>query len=212
MTPPTNPTFGHVDIVLRNGTSADAAAAAELHAGQIREGFLASLGPRFLTRLYRRVARVPGSFLLVLEVDTRTVGFLAGSVDTGALYKEFLIRDGVLAVFSCAWCLVRSPRRVFETLRHGTSEDRSEPELLAIAVDPEARGLGGGRALVEEFLTEISRRGRSTAHVVVASENDRAVALYRRSGFTVVDRFELHRGSESLLMRHAIPSSGERLR
>jgi ribosomal protein S18 acetylase RimI-like enzyme len=192
-------------MVLRPGTAADAAAAATLHAGQIREGFLASLGPSFLGRLYRRVPRVPGSFLLVLEVEGRIVGFLAGSVDVGALYREFLIRDGAFVVIGCAWRLVRSPRHVFETLRHGTSEDRGEPELLAVAVDPEARGLGGGRVLVEGFLTEIARKGRSTAHVVVASGNDRAIALYRRTGFAVVGRFELHRGSESLLMRHSAP-------
>ena len=51
-------------MVLRTGTVADAAAAAALHAGQISEGFLSILGPRFLTKLYRRVARTPGSFLL----------------------------------------------------------------------------------------------------------------------------------------------------
>jgi ribosomal protein S18 acetylase RimI-like enzyme len=144
----------------------------------------------------------------VLEVEGRVAGFLAGSVDVGALYKEFLLRDGAFAVLESAGRLVRSPRRVFETLRHGTSEDQSEPELLAVAVDPEARGLGGGRMLVEGFLMEIARMGRSTARVVVASGNDRAIALYRRTGFAVVERFELHRGSESLLMRHSTLSSG----
>jgi ribosomal protein S18 acetylase RimI-like enzyme len=211
MTPATTP-FTHVDMVLRTGTAADAAAAAALHASQISEGFLASLGPRFLRRLYRRVPHVPGSFLLVLEARGHMVGFLAGSVDVSALYREFVIRDGVFAAFGCAWRLVRSPRRVLETLRHGTSEGRGEPELLAVAIDPEARGLGGGRDLVEGFLTEIARRGRSTAHVVVAAGNDRAVALYRRTGFAVVERFELHRGSESLLMRHSAPLSGEHSR
>jgi ribosomal protein S18 acetylase RimI-like enzyme len=196
-------------MVLRTGNAADAAAAAALHAGQIREGFLASLGPRFLGRLYRRVPRVPGAFLLVLEVQGRMVGFLAGSVDVGALYKEFVLRDGAFALIECAGSLVRSPRRVLETLRHGTSEDRGEPELLAVAVDPDARGLGGGRMLVEGFLTEIARMGRSRACVVVASGNHRAIALYRRTGFAVVERFELHRGSESLLMRHSALSAGE---
>jgi ribosomal protein S18 acetylase RimI-like enzyme len=211
VTPAPTPS-AHVDMVLRTGTAADAAAAAALHAGQIREGFLASLGPRFLGRLYRRVPHVPDSFLLVLEAEGRIVGFLAGSVDVGGLYREFLIRDGAFAAFGCAWRLVRSPRRVFETLRHGTSEDRDEPELLAVAVDPEVQGSGGGTVLVEGFLTEIAQRGRTTARVVVASSNDRAVALYRRTGFAVVERFELHRGSESLLMRHSAPPQGERLR
>jgi ribosomal protein S18 acetylase RimI-like enzyme len=190
-------------MVLRTGTSADGAAAAALHASQISEGFLASLGPRFLGRLYRRLPRVPGSFLLVLESEGRAVGFLAGSVDVGALYKEFLVRDGARAVLDCAGHLFRSPRRVLETLRHGTSGEPAEAELLAVAVDPEARGLGGGTMLVEGFLTEIARTGRTTADVVVASGNAPAIALYRRAGFAVVERIELHRGSESLLMRHS---------
>lgn len=204
VTPATTPPARR-DLELRTGTTADAAPAAALHAGQIHEGFLASLGPRFLGRLYRRVPRVPGSFLLVLETEGRAVGFLAGSVDVGDLYRAFLVRDGARAVLDCAGRLVRSPRRVLETLRHGTSSEPAEAELLAVAVDPTARGLGGGNMLVEGFLTEIARRGRSTADVVVASGNAPAIALYRRTGFAVVERFELHRGSESLLMRHVGP-------
>ena len=61
-------------MVLRTGTVGDAAAAATLHAGQIGEGFLTILGPRFLRRLYRRVARTPGSFLLVVDDEGTTVG------------------------------------------------------------------------------------------------------------------------------------------
>ncbi len=200
MTPATAP-YVQSGMVLRTGTAADAGVAAALHASQIREGFLTFLGLRFLRRLYRRVPRAAGSFLLVLENEGRAVGFLAGSVDVGALYKEFVVRDGALAVFDCAGRLLRSPRRVFETLRHGTTSDQDDAELLAVAIDPAARGLGGGRILVEGFLREISRRGRSTSRVIVASGNDRAVALYRRTGFDVVERFELHHGSESLLMR-----------
>ena len=57
-------------MVLRTGTVDDAAAAAALHAGQISEGFLSILGPDFLRRLYRRIARTPDSFLLIVEDGT----------------------------------------------------------------------------------------------------------------------------------------------
>jgi ribosomal protein S18 acetylase RimI-like enzyme len=73
--------------------------------------------------------------------------------------------------------------------------------LLAIAVEPTARGRGVGMLLVEGFLEEVGRRGQSAAHVVVAADNDAAVSLYRRAGFHVVERFELHSGTQSLLMQ-----------
>jgi ribosomal protein S18 acetylase RimI-like enzyme len=187
-------------MVLRIGNDGDAAAAAALHAGQISEGFLTFLGPRFLRRLYRRVARTPGCFLLVIEDDGSTVGFLAGSTDVSDLYRSFVLRDGIAAALASGGRLLRSWRRVIETLRHGTGGAGAGAELLAVAVDPTARGRGAGTLLVEGFLTEVARRGQRAAHVVVAADNETAVALYRRSGFRIVESFELHSGTQSLVM------------
>jgi ribosomal protein S18 acetylase RimI-like enzyme len=188
-------------LVVRTGTDGDSDTAAALHTGQIGEGFLTFLGPAFLRRLYRRIARAPESFLLVVEEGTTTVGFLAGSTDVAALYRAFLWRDGPAAALACSFRLLRSWRRVIETLRHGTGGAGKGAELLAMAVDPAARGRGAGTFLVEEFLSEIRRRRQNAAHVVVAGGNETAVALYRRTGFEMVDRFELHAGTESLLMQ-----------
>jgi ribosomal protein S18 acetylase RimI-like enzyme len=188
-------------MVLRTGTDGDAAAAAALHAGQISEGFLTFLGPRFLRRLYRRVARTRGCFLLVIEDDGTTVGFLAGSTDVSALYRSFVWRDGMAAALASGGPLLRSWRQVIETLRHGAAGAGEGPELLAVAVDPRARGRGAGTLLVEGFLTEVGQRGQRAAHVVVAADNEPAVALYRRNGFHMVERFELHSGTESLVMQ-----------
>jgi len=188
-------------MVLRTGDDGDAATAAGLHAGQISEGFLTFLGPRFLRRLYRRVTRTPGCFLLVVVDQGTTVGFLAGSTDVAGLYRSFVWRDGFAAALASGGRIVRSPRRVIETLRHGTGGAGEGAELLAVAVDPAARGHGAGTLLVEGFLTEVGRRGQRAARVVVEADNETAVALYRRAGFHVVERFELHTGTESLLMR-----------
>lgn len=56
---------------------------------------------------------------------------------------------------------------------------------------------------MEGFLTEIGGRKQDAAHVVVAAGNETVVSLYRRAGFHTVERFELHRGTESLLMQWA---------
>jgi ribosomal protein S18 acetylase RimI-like enzyme len=191
-------------MVLRGGTVDDAAAAAALHAGQIGEGFLTLLGPKFLLRLYRRVARTPESFLLVVESDATIVGFLAGSTDVTALYRAFVSHDGAAAAAGSAWRLLRSWRRVWETLRHGTGGAGEGAELLAVAVDPLMQGRGAGTLLVEGFLTEVGRRGQDAAYVVVAAGNETAVALYRRAGFRRVEQFQLHPGTDSLLMQRTM--------
>jgi ribosomal protein S18 acetylase RimI-like enzyme len=188
---------------VRTGTVDDADTAARLHADRITEGFLSLLGARFLRRLYRRVSLVPDSFLLVAECDGLTVGFLAGSNDVPGLYRSFLWRDGAIAALLAAGPLVMGWRRVLETLHHGSAapdEGGRGAELLSVAVDRAWSGRGAGQALVASFLGEVRSRGGTAAHVVVGAENGRAVALYERAGFAVSRHFELHPGTESLVM------------
>lgn len=59
-----------------------------------------------------------------------------------------------------------------------------EAELLTLAVAPEARRLGLGRALVTEFAATAYARGAVTAFLEVAAENEPARALYARQGWS----------------------------
>ncbi len=191
--------------VLRVGTEDDATDVARLHGRQIGEGFLSSLGPSFLRLLYRRIARTPDSFLLVVADGDRPVGFVAGTSDVRGLYRSFVLRDGAAVVLTSAPRLLRSWRSVFETLGHGGTESAAGAELLAIAVDPSHQSHGTGRLLVEGFLAELHSRAIDSAHVVVAADNRRAIALYERCGFRTLTEFELHAGATSLDMRWPPP-------
>jgi ribosomal protein S18 acetylase RimI-like enzyme len=139
-------------------------------------------------------------------------GFVAGSADVGRLYRSFVWRDGVRAALPLAGRLLRSLPRVVETLRHGTDGHPSSgrgTELLAIAVDQSQRGAGVGRALVAGFLDEVVAGGGDAVHVVVGADNASAVRLYRRAGFEEAARFELHPGTESLLLQwERAPAAG----
>jgi ribosomal protein S18 acetylase RimI-like enzyme len=190
--------------VIRHAKDDDAAAVAALHVDQIAEGFLSVLGPSFLRRLYRRIGRAPDSFLLVAESEGKVAGFIAGSTDVGGLYRSFLLRDGVVAGASAAGALLAGWRRAFDTLGHARSKSAGVgrgAELLAIAVDPSRQRRGTGAQLVDAFLGEIAAHGCTAAHVVVGADNAAAISLYERAGFVGVDRFELHAGTESLLMQ-----------
>jgi len=191
-------------VYVRPGTESDVEFAASLHASAISEGFLSQLGQRFLRLLYRRIVRSEKSFLLVAETEEGAhLGFLAGSVAVGALYRSFIVHDGVIGAITAPNELLSSWRRVLETLRYGrTQHGRSNTaaELLSIAVIPASRGRNVGSKLVEEFMSEVQRRGENVAQVVVGEDNHAARALYERAGFRVAGRFELHSGTPSLCL------------
>ena len=198
-------------VVVRSGAEADAAAAARLHAGQIGDGFLSFLGPGFLTRLYRRVVRAPGSFLLVADDGGTVVGSIAGSADVGGLYRSFLVHDGLAAGLSAAPRLLRGWRRVLETLGHGTgggADTGRGTELLAVAVDPDRNGQGIGTGLVAAFLEQVAGSGGTESYVVVGADNRAAIALYARAGFVAGPPFELHAGTSSVLMQRGPAGEG----
>lgn len=202
---------GGRSVAVRTARDADAATAARLHAGRISDGFLSFLGPAFLTRLYRRVLRVPTSFLLVAEADGRVVGFIAGSSDVRGLYKAFVVRDGVVAGAAALPRLIAGWRRTLETLRHGTGGDAGTgrgTELLAVAVEHGVEGRGVGTALVDAFCAEVAGSGADEAYVVVGADNAGAIGLYRRAGFSPVGEFELHAGTRSLVMQWTRSSGG----
>jgi len=190
-----DPTPPPVDAT-RHARGDDVHAVAALHAAGIPDGFLVSLGPRFLGRLYARIVRSPTSFLLVTDGDRGISGFIAVAEDTGLLYREFLRRDGVVAAAVAAPRVLRAPRRIWETLRYGSvaEEDLPAAEILAMAVASHARGRGTGAALVRAGVGELTRRGVLAARVVTASDNPAALRMYERAGFDRVRRTEVHRG------------------
>ncbi len=186
-------------MTIRPATATDLPFVAELHAQRISEGFLSSLGLPFLRRLYARVLGSPGSFILVnddhLGTPSLVNGFVAGVEDLGALYRRFVLRDGIAAGIRCAPRLVAAMPRVIETLRYpSTTAALPDPEILAVAVAADAAGRGVGRALVGAATAEFTRRGITSAKVVTTADNAAALAMYRGCGFAASAPLEIHTG------------------
>ncbi len=195
-------------MTTRFATDADADVVARLHAERIADGFLTTLGAAFLRRLYRRVARSSRAFALVADEpvggdgEHRVCGFIAVAEDTGALYREFLLHDGVPAALSAIAGIARAPRSVWETARYGLrgGSDAAGAEVLSTAVAADCDGRGIGTGLVRDAVRELHRRGVGSARVVTAVGNVAAVKAYEGGGFRVAGRDTVHRGTEQQLL------------
>ena len=81
-----------------------------------------------------------------------------------------------------------------------------EAEILTIAVLPEARRRGLGRALLEATATEAAARGAVALFLEVSAENVPARALYAGHGFVPVGqrRGYYADGADALVMRREL--------
>ncbi|MFA5121182.1 GNAT family N-acetyltransferase [Zavarzinia sp.] len=68
------------------------------------------------------------------------------------------------------------------------SRAADETEVVTLAVLPAARRAGLGRRLLEAGLAAAAAAGAATAFLEVAIDNEAALSLYRRSGFSEVGR------------------------
>jgi ribosomal protein S18 acetylase RimI-like enzyme len=182
----------------RRGCVEDAPALAALHVSEIHEGFLASLGEPFLTRLYRRIMRSETGTVFVAALAGEPVAFAAGATDVGRLYKEFLLRDGFVAGCLALPHLLPSARKVVETLRYPTATgDLPRAEVLSVATSAGARGRGLGSATLRALLSDLAAREVDAVKVTLGTQNDAALAMYRSCGFSEAADVRVHRETPS---------------
>jgi ribosomal protein S18 acetylase RimI-like enzyme len=204
------PDLDEPEITIRPATAADATVLARLHSDGINTGFLPRLGMPFMTRLYRAMVAYEDGLVLVADDGHGPVGFVAGVLDTGAFYKEFIRHHGVAAGLVTIPKIVRPgvARRVWESLTYtsnsngadGAEHARPEAELLATAVIARMRGRGLGTRLGTDLLNGLKRKGADSVQVVVGADNERAIAAYRKMGFTPSGTTEVHEGELSAVM------------
>lgn len=79
-----------------------------------------------------------------------------------------------------------------------------EGELLRIAVLPDHRGKGLGKALLSKFLSEMRTRNVSTVFLEVRVSNEHAISLYESTGFesyTIRRNYYKNPAEDAVMMR-----------
>lgn len=182
-------------VLIRRAETADSPAIARAHCRQIPWGLLSQCGEEFVTAFYDALIRSPLGFGLVAEQEGRLVGFTMGVVNWRRFYREFLRRHLRMAVAVFLSSLRRGRwRRLLDTSRYATSGDLPPAELISIALEAEARGLGVGAELVRRLLDEFAARKVEAVRVTAGGSNLKAQQLYERTGFRLRSNMEIHQG------------------
>lgn len=179
---------------------------AVIHSEEIGQGFLTTLGPEILTDMYRTMAESNGSFVVACLKNGRTLqGFLAGSLGTHSLYREFLRLRSFNEIARLIAALFRPRRlwRILETLRY--SERKSEAdtlpkaEILNFCVESNSHRQGVGGKLMKFAETLYSNAGISQVRIVTGHSQVSANAFYRKLGVRWVKDLEIHSGTLSAM-------------
>ena len=203
-----------MDISIQQFERCQAFEVALLHAQSITTGFLSSLGPTILKRLYSRIAQSPGTIIITATNESReVVGFIAGSLSTKTMYRFILLHHGLF------FLLILLPRlfngkiifKIIETVLYpfrkqkskeqqiklkktngSLCDDHTQAELLSIAVKSMCRGSKIGKKLTAALEDFFRRNAISQYTVVTFSEDLQSNRFYSSCGFTLSQQFEHH--------------------
>lgn len=181
---------------------------AALHATNIDQGFLATLGVPFLTLMYRAIDEARDSVLLVEMRDGRVVGFVAGGAGMGPIYRRML-RSPVRLGWTLLPSLARPSRlrRILDILRYGRGKSVGglpASELLSIAVAQEARGTGVAETLYRRLAGYFAERGVDAFRITAGDALAPAHRFYARMGAVPAARIQMHAGQGSTVYVQAV--------
>jgi len=165
-----------------------AAAVARIHHLSQEGTFLTALGHPFLTVLYEEMSRSAHCRAFVALVEGQVVGFVVGTLSTGAIFKEVALKRPIRLGWLVFRRALRRPRllwQALQTLAYPAQANHALPpaELLSLALEPRWRNRRIGSALVARLHAAMREAGVTQMAVTVDAANAGALRFYRRHGF-----------------------------
>lgn len=193
------------EIKTADHTSQEIAEIAKIHAGAIPTGFL-SRCPRLLEVLYHHISVDPSCCLLSAVSNGEVVGFIAGTSDSGELYRSFLRKRFVKAVLAVVPHLfsLYSLKRIFETIAYPkkvSGGSMPKAELLSMAVKDVCRRHGVAGALFLAFAAQQKNSGVSSFRIVAGNILQNANKFYLKMGAKKIGEIQVHSGESSQIYR-----------
>ena len=176
----------------------------KLHAENLDQGFLSTLGASFLSLMYRAIDECESAVLLVETRELGVVGFVSGAESMSLIYRQ-MFRHWPQLIRSLLPSLLNPVRvwRILEILLHSRHEANSGGlpsfELLSIAVDPEYRGQGVSERLYRGLINHCKALKKPAFKIIVGEVLLPAHRFYGRMGAGVVGEVCVHGDQRSLI-------------
>jgi GNAT superfamily N-acetyltransferase len=168
---------------------------------EINQGFLSSLGEKALGLIFQHVAesRWGIAVFAVDDITQQVVGYVLGTLNSGKLYRDFILKKLPVALFFFLPRMLSIKRMVkaLETIlypRQNNSKNLPQAELLDLAVLAEYHGKGVAQGLFRRFETECCKLGVDSFRIPTGELLKRAHRFYEKMGAKKAGAFELHRG------------------
>ncbi len=169
---------------------------AMLHIACFEGTFIASLGDRLIADYYLEFLNEGGPFVLAFDGDKLIglcMGYYKGSQARNLFVSKYKIGLGLrvlglclsfnkLAISKC--CNYLFPAKVKGDIE--TPKIEADSDLLSICLLDNYRGQGVSKGLVEEFEKRLIGAGKKDVTLAVYTDNDRAIAFYKKIGYSIV--------------------------
>lgn len=175
----------------------DADRLAELHHAAMGRSLWAQLGRPFLAALYRALVDSPFFLGFVYVEDGAVRGFIAGSTDTSAMYRDVLRRRALVLAPSALGGLLRRPqvlRTLLETARYGqiSGAEGVPGESIFCTFEPDLRGKRVSGHINKVLFDELLARGHDRVKITTEVDNEGANRQLTSWGFEDAGRFRFY--------------------
>jgi len=185
--------------MIRSALTTDSTSLAKLHAETLTTSFLASLGFKFLNRLYTFLIQTEKVW--VYEENDIIKGFVSYSGNSAEMMKRFLINRPACIVSLVLKTIVQPAnfKRFVETFKASYKSQKSNDiislpsgELLSISVSPDCQASGIGSQLVKVLEEYLQQNEITNYKVVAGAELLGANKFYVKNGFVLATQIKIH--------------------
>lgn len=174
----------------------DAERVAELHEAAMGRSLWAQLGRSFLVALYRALVDCPAFIGFVYVEDGAVRGFIAGSLDTRAMYADLVKRRKPFLIPPAALGVLRRPRLLpllLQTARYSDVSGADIPgESLFCSFEPNLRGKRVSGHINKVLFDELLARGHAEVKITTEVDNEGANRQLQSWGFAERGRFRFY--------------------